>query len=222
MERKMTQWSKHRGEDLEHLSELVDGEADPAAAARLCAAWQDEAALRETWHAWHLIGDALRSQDLASPAAHDAAFLQAVRARLATEPVVLAPQRRGVAEAPVVTLPARAAERPARRWSGPVAIAAGFMAVAGALLVMQAPLTQSGPALASGSTAADVTHVAALPALAADAATEPQVVNAGDRLIRDARLDRYLAAHKQFGGSSALGVPSGFLRSATNADVPQR
>ena len=42
----MTRWSKHRGEDLEHLSELVDGEADPAAAARLCAAWQDEAALR--------------------------------------------------------------------------------------------------------------------------------------------------------------------------------
>jgi sigma-E factor negative regulatory protein RseA len=218
MERKM----KHRGEDLERLSELVDGEADSATAARLCVAWQGDAALRETWHAWHLIGDALRSQDLASPAAHDAAFLQAVRARLATEPVALAPQRRGVAEAPVGTLPARAAERPARRWSGPVAIAAGFMAVAGALLVMQAPQTQSGPALASGSTAADVTNVAALPALAADAATEPQVVSAGDRLIRDARLDRYLAAHKQFGGSSALGVPSGFLRSATNVDVPQR
>ncbi|MGZ5132080.1 MAG: sigma-E factor negative regulatory protein, partial [Caldimonas sp.] len=35
------------------------------------------------------------------------------------------------------------------------------------------------------------------------------------RLIRDARLDRYLAAHKQFAGSSALGVPSAFLRSAT-------
>ena len=28
-------------------------------------------------------------------------------------------------------------------------------------------------------------------------------------------LDRYLAAHKQFAGSSALGVPSAFLRSAT-------
>jgi len=34
-------------------------------------------------------------------------------------------------------------------------------------------------------------------------------------LVRDARLDAYLAAHKQFGGSSALGLPSGFLRAAT-------
>jgi sigma-E factor negative regulatory protein RseA len=38
------------------------------------------------------------------------------------------------------------------------------------------------------------------------------------KIIRDARLDRYLAAHKQFAGSSALGVPSGYLRAATTAD----
>jgi sigma-E factor negative regulatory protein RseA len=40
-------------------------------------------------------------------------------------------------------------------------------------------------------------------------------VVADAHLIRDARLDRYLAAHKQFAGTSALGVPSAFLRSAT-------
>jgi sigma-E factor negative regulatory protein RseA len=40
-------------------------------------------------------------------------------------------------------------------------------------------------------------------------------------MIRDARLDRYLAAHKQFAGSSALGVPSGLLRNAT-AEVAGR
>ena len=34
-------------------------------------------------------------------------------------------------------------------------------------------------------------------------------------MIRDAQLDRYLAAHKQFAGTSALGVPSAFLRGAT-------
>jgi sigma-E factor negative regulatory protein RseA len=34
-------------------------------------------------------------------------------------------------------------------------------------------------------------------------------------MIRDAQLDRYLTAHKQFAGTSALGVPSAFLRSAT-------
>lgn len=219
----MTQRSEHQGGALERLSELIDGEADAAAVARVCAAWSDDASLRETWHAWHLIGDALRSDDLASSAMHDAAFLRAVRERLAREPVVFSPQRREPDAVPAtIAAVAGAAPRRARRWGAPIAVAAGFVAVAGALLVTQSPQTQSGPALASGSTAVDVRSVAALPALAADAAAEPQVVPAGDRLIRDARLDRYLAAHKQFSGSSALGVPSGFLRSATSADVSQR
>ena len=42
-----------------------------------------------------------------------------------------------------------------------------------------------------------------------------QVVALNGRMIRDPRLERYLAAHKQFAGTSALGVPSTFLRSAT-------
>ena len=48
-----------------------------------------------------------------------------------------------------------------------------------------------------------------------------QFVVADGQLVRDSRLDRYLAAHKQFGGSSVLGVPSGFLRSAT-LQTPER
>ena len=48
---------------------------------------------------------------------------------------------------------------------------------------------------------------------------QPERVAPSGRVIRDARLDQYLAAHKQFGGSSALGVPSGFLRSATFEDL---
>jgi sigma-E factor negative regulatory protein RseA len=57
--------------------------------------------------------------------------------------------------------------------------------------------------------------VAAAPEAAPPATVAPEVVVADNRLIRDTRLDRYLAAHKQFAGSSALGVPSVFLRSAT-------
>jgi len=41
------------------------------------------------------------------------------------------------------------------------------------------------------------------------ASGEPRV------MLRDARLDALLAAHKQFGGASALQVPAGFLRNAT-------
>jgi sigma-E factor negative regulatory protein RseA len=34
-------------------------------------------------------------------------------------------------------------------------------------------------------------------------------------MIRDPRLDELLAAHKQFGGASALQMPAGFMRNAT-------
>jgi sigma-E factor negative regulatory protein RseA len=34
-------------------------------------------------------------------------------------------------------------------------------------------------------------------------------------MIRDAELDALLAAHRQFGGTSAFQVPTGFLRNAT-------
>jgi sigma-E factor negative regulatory protein RseA len=54
--------------------------------------------------------------------------------------------------------------------------------------------------------------------LAADgiAPGEAQTLVVDGNLVRDARLERYFAAHSQFGGSSALGVPSGFLRAATS------
>jgi sigma-E factor negative regulatory protein RseA len=54
-----------------------------------------------------------------------------------------------------------------------------------------------------------------MPAPPSEATAPPIAVVADSRLIRDAQLDRYFVAHKQFAGSSALGVPSVFLRSAT-------
>jgi sigma-E factor negative regulatory protein RseA len=44
---------------------------------------------------------------------------------------------------------------------------------------------------------------------------EMQIKWVDGRLVRDPSLDRYLDAHKHFSGSSALGVPSSFLRGAT-------
>ena len=42
------------------LSALADGQADAAEPA--CGLWRDDAAARQTWHAYHLIGDVLRSE----------------------------------------------------------------------------------------------------------------------------------------------------------------
>lgn len=199
----------------EQLSALIDGEADTQEVARACAAWRGDAALRQTWHAYQLIGDVLRSDDLASAPARDEQFLQRLRARLADEPVVLAPQA-----APAV-LP-MAAGRSARRWRAGAAVAAGFVAVAGVLVALQTPSPESAPAVARAPS--PVVPVAATtvssPAVVEASADQAVLVTDG-KLIRDARLDRYLAAHQRFAGASALGVPSSFLRSAT-ADAAQR
>jgi sigma-E factor negative regulatory protein RseA len=34
-------------------------------------------------------------------------------------------------------------------------------------------------------------------------------------MVRDSRIDQLLAEHQQFGGTSALQMPTGFLRNAT-------
>lgn len=205
----------------ERLSALLDGELDAGAVAPACAQWRASAGARATWHAYHLIGDVLRSDDLANGAAHDAGFLVALRTKLADEPVVLAPESAAANGAPA---PGRGGSR-RWDWMAPSAVAAGFVVVAGVLTLT---LTRPG-ALPGGSEATSVAQVAAPASLPgatvpdgnAAAASEPQTFVASGQVIRDARLDRYLNAHKQFAGSSVLGVPSAYLRNAT-ADVSGR
>jgi sigma-E factor negative regulatory protein RseA len=219
----------------EQLSAMADGELDGAAVGGACAGWRSDAEQRATWHAYHLIGDVMRSDDLASAASHDAAFLGALRARLAGEPVVLAP------EAVPATARGTGARRGSLSWLAPAAVAAGFVAVAGVLVVTRGAGPSSGapavapvslaqgalPAAAAAPLVANTSLAVQPPVLTAatevvDLSAEPPVLVVNGQLIRDARLDRYLAAHKQFAGSSALGVPSAFLRSATTADASAR
>lgn len=203
----MSQWSESKLPAMDDLSSLMDGELDDSAVGRACGQWRDNSETRAQWHAYQVIGDVLRSEDLASSGAHDAAFLSALRVRLAQEPVVLAPT------------PAVARDQVIRRrsWAAPVAIAAGFVAVAGVLVVTQ---MAGGLFLHGGQTDTLAGGAATLPAMlaaagaASGAAGDTPVVVLNGQLIRDVRLDEYLAAHKKFGGSSVPGGPSGFLRNA--------
>jgi len=212
---------------LEALSALADGEVDASATVGACGHWRDALGARSAWHAYHLIGDVMRSEELASGAGRDAAFLQRLRERLAQEPVVLAPQAEITATARAAS--ARIARGGRWSWMAPTAVAAAFMAVASALVVTRgtAPVqgTANGGMLSSLSSPAVVASVQAGPAsasfVAGDALAEPQTLLASDPVVRDARLDRYLTAHKQFDGSSALGAPSGFLRASTTQMSPR-
>ena len=190
----------------ERLSALADGELGPAESTATCAAWTGDAGLRADWHAWHLIGDVLRSDDLASEFRHDREFCAGLRSRLQAEPVVLAPAPALAGKVP------RIAEAPARRrgWTTAGAVAAGLVLVIGTFAVVRP----------GESPTARIAQVDALPAATALTAAAPRVADpvaivADNKVIRDAQLERYLEAHKQFAGTSALGVPSSFLRSAT-------
>src|SRR6478672_2075854 len=91
----------------EGLSALVDGEVDVAGSVASCAAWARDDRLRADWHAWHLIGDVLRSEDLAADPRDDRRLCEAIRARLQGEAVVLAPAQAADAGRRLGARPAR-------------------------------------------------------------------------------------------------------------------
>jgi len=184
------------------LSALLDGQAeagDAQAVQRACTLWRDSGQARQDWHAWHLIGDVMRSDELAQPPSRDAAFLARLRERLADEPVVLAPA------AAVPAAPA-AARGWRQAWLTPAAVAAGFVAVASVLVVARtgpppAPpvlATAAGPGLGVGPGTAPVSALSPSPG--------------GDRLVRDPQLDSYLRAHQAARSSLTPAVPGGGMR----------
>lgn len=200
----------------EQLSALMDGELS---AGEMTDFWAQLGTkgeeVRADWHTFQLIGDVLRSEDLASTSQHDAAFLQVLRERFQREPVVLAPVKR------VAT--AASGSRGLRGWAWPSAAAVGVVMVSAAVWNARVLGPQGTPATL---VQAPVVAPPAVPNTAAPVVSPPQATASTERseqgrLIRDPQIDRYLAAHQQFVGSSILGAPSGFIRNAA-VDVPRQ
>lgn len=190
------------------LSALMDGDAQAADAA--CGAWRRDPAAREDWHTYHLIGDLLRSDEHRSDPARDAAFLGRLRERLATEPVVLAPTPESGAR--------YAKSRRRRGWALSGAVAAGFAAVAGVMVILRAP----EPGAAGGATLVSAPGAPVVQAGADGATGAPSVAVVAwpeqATLIRNSELDRYLAAHRQYSTTSTLALPGGAVRSVSVAE----
>lgn len=181
------------------LSALADGEVDASDCARGVACWgDDKGASVGTWHAYHLIGDVLRSEDLASAPGRDRAFLERLRLRLADEPAlpVALPTR---PDAEVATPASRRAV-----WVLPAALAAGVMALASAVVLVGwgNPGAGSAAALLASGSAQGRLDVSA----SAVAQLPPSTVVDG-RVLRDAQLDRYLRAHREYGASLPVSLP---------------
>lgn len=194
----------------ELLSDLVDGHCRPAAADEVLRAWKTDDRWRRDWHVYHLIGDVLRSDELAAGDLRHEAFVSALRARLSSEPVPMAP----------APLP-REAARP-RHWMSSAAAVAGF-AVVGASVFMLRP---QDPGAASGWSQAQTAVVEPGSAAqrvstgpAAPAASQVLVIDG--QVIRDARLDAFFEAHRGALGPLPPALPGGALRSVEIL-VPQR
>ena len=196
----------------QRLSDLMDGQGSREDVEIGIALWRDDTEARVDWHAWHLIGDVMRSDDLASKPTRDEAFLARLRERLADEPPLLAPAPLA-SVAPAAEPQAVAAGAWQRRrsfWLSSAAVAAGFVAVAGALVVARSPDagSEGGAVLSSAQPGpgAGVQRVGAVPASSATLVLDGQIV-------RDAQLDAYLRAHRQMLVGAPAAVPGGAMRS---------
>lgn len=177
------------------MSAATDGDA--VALSAVCQAWRSDRETRANWHAYHLIGDVLRSTELASPPAHDAEFLDRLRQRMAHEPVVLAPLQ--------------APPRRVAGWLASAAVAAGFVVVAGVLVMSGVPST-SMPKGSESMAAAPSPPSAVGVRSGAVFAASGQGQSGDAALIRDLRLDEFLRAHQAARGGMAVAVPGSALR----------
>ena len=185
----------------EWISALVDGELPVGELPSVVDSVAGTAEGLVRWQAYHLVGDALRgSAHVAALDGQD--FVARLRARLAEQEIVRPP-----AGATVVFRARAGANDPVMRWK----------LVAG--LTSFAAMATFGWHFASLDAGAGiVAQSAAVPgaqAIATAPSAPTPILSAAPVMLRDARLDELLAAHKQFGGTSALQMPAGFLRNAT-------
>lgn len=209
------------------LSAVADGQARDDEVSLACAAWRNDAQARADWHAYALIGDVLRSDDLARDADADRAFLARLRDRMAREPVVLAPSEpQPVTAQPAgafrdgMALPLVGAGRK-RHWSTSMAVAAGALTVIGVTAVMRGVAVPEAPAIvAEASVRSDapqaVRPVSQVETLVANGAAVPASDPGATAYVRNAEIDRYLNAHRQYAQGAVLSTPGGMRQVAAS------
>jgi sigma-E factor negative regulatory protein RseA len=189
----------------ERVSSFVDGESlgDIANLGQFLAEFSSQD--RAAWSDYHLIGDALRSDDLAESPARSSAFMASFSARFESEAHVLAP-----AASALVTDKARGNVF-RRRFVPAFAVAAAAATLTWIVVPqLQGVDRHAGAQVASTGNADSVQRVAmaSVPATA----TRSPVVEAN--IIRDADLDQYLEAHQQFSQQPSMPGAMPLIRAA--------
>ena len=203
----MTNMTDTTKANTEMVSALVDGQLRGDEFAQAMALLERSGEARQTWHAYHVVGEALRTGH-ADARANEADFVLRLRARLQQETVPS-----GLQVAPDSTVP-DAAMPGARDPQGTKRVSANDRRWR--LVVGLASVTMVGVIAWQGFQDAGSPQAQLASAPVAQAANSPQLaVGPAPVMLRDPQLDALLAAHRQFGGTSALQTPTGFLRNAT-------
>lgn len=197
----------------ELVSALADGQLRGEEFAKAVALTEATGDARSAWHAYHLVGDVLRD-GATGPLGQEAAFMQRFQKRLAQEkkPIALfptdsvsvlesAPAKRGAPDG----LELKSANDAVFRWK----MVAGLASFAAITVIGWQSLSGFAIQNPSATLAQANEKQSTVAVLQSFAEAEPQV------MLRDPQLDALLAAHRQFGGASALQMPAGFLRNAT-------
>jgi sigma-E factor negative regulatory protein RseA len=200
----------------ERLSAFVDGEFVAASASEadthlnaIFSSLDDED--RKVWSAYHLIGDALRSDDLAMSPAASQSFMAGFAARFEAEPHVLAPAA-VAAQAAVSTHNGRVARILSlrRRVVPSLAVAAAAATLTWIVVPqMRGVGMAGGPQIAAMQPAGDNVQRVAMNTVPVQTAA----VQDGN-IIRDAQLDAYLEAHQQFAQQPVMSDSMPLIRSA--------
>jgi sigma-E factor negative regulatory protein RseA len=205
--------------DLMHgqdtISALADGQLRGEEFARAVESATEDAQALATWHAYHVVGDVLRCGELAAYH-HDVDFMARLKTRLRQEQIQVRAEEtigfvaknaypeRGSGQNSAEN---RAANESIFRWK----LVAGFASLAAVVSIGWNGFTAVNPAISQPQLAQAV-----MPVQPQAAPSAVAVADGGSAvLIRDPRLDAFLAAHEQFGGTSALQMPAGFFRNAT-------
>lgn len=195
----------------ELVSALADGQLRGEEFSKAVALTEAPGDARSAWHTYHLVGDVLRD-GATGPLGQEAAFMQQFQKRLAQEkkPIALVPTvsvletalaKRGAPDG----LELKSANDAVFRWK----MVAGLASFAAITVIGWQSLSGFAIQNPSATLAQANEKQSTVEVLQSFAEAQPQV------MLRDPQLDALLAAHRQFGGASALQMPAGFLRNAT-------
>ncbi len=196
----------------EKVSALTDGELRGDEFAQTLDGMGQSEEARQTWHTYHLVGDVLRAGQ-AVDSSKDAAFMTRFKQSLSHEAAVkpamnaaylIAGDADNTGARSQFDSKNESANQSNFRWK----LLAGVASLATVTVMAWQAMT-------------GLTDQGGAPQLARESTGQPALtltqVATGDTavMIRDPQLDALMAAHRQFGGTSALQMPAGFLRNAT-------